>query len=417
MAQVNFYLKDPKAKEETPIYLFFSFDNQRLKYAISKSIHPKHWNKENQKVREKLDATNYSTINSLLKSLGEVCENEYLTAKSKGVRVTPEYMREKLNGFLYKGVEKEKDFFDYLHEFMEAQSIQRAYRTIQKYKTLEQHLLNFQRDKKYKITFDSIDAIFYEKFMGYYIQDLKVLNNTTGKYISSLKSFLHWATERKYNTNLGFVKFKAINTCADIIYLTNEELMSIYELDLSANKRLDQVRDSFCLGCFTGLRHSDITAIRRANVKGENIIMTSFKTKEQLEIPLNDFSKEILKKYNYQLPAISNQKFNDYIKEIGEKAEIIEPIILTKYRGAKAVKYEKPKWEFLSSHCGRRTFVTLSLEKGMRAETVMSITGHKNYKTFKKYIKITSKVKAVEMKQVWKKEELLKVVRMKECNS
>ena len=92
-------------------------------------------------------------------------------------------------------------------------------------------------------------------------------------------------------------------------------------------------------------------------------------------------------------------------------AEIDEPIILTKYRGAEEVKYEKSKWEFLSSHCGRRTFVTLSLEKGMRAETVMAITGHKSYKTFKKYIKITSKVKVVEMKQIWNKEKkVLKAV-------
>ena len=94
-----------------------------------------------------------------------------------------------------------------------------------------------------------------------------------------------------------------------------------------------------------------------------------------------------------------------------KKVNIFEETLeLTKYKGAEQVKFEKPKWEFLSSHCARRTFVTLSLEKGMRAETVMAITGHKSYKTFKKYIKIMSKVKAVEMKQVWRKEPLMKAV-------
>lgn len=410
MAKVNFYLKDPKSKIETPIYLFYSFDSQRLKYAIGHTIHPKLWNPENQSVREKKDAVNYASINGLIKSISDFVGGEYLKAKSKGIQITQDYLRTKLDEFLYKGVEAPKDFFEHLHEFMEVHSVTKKGRTIQKYKTLSNQLLNFQKEKKFKVSFETVNMAFYEKLMAHYLQDLGLLNNTTGKYISALKTFLHWATERNYNTNLSFVKFKAINTSADIIYLTQEELMKIYELKLDKNKRLEQVRDAFCFGCFTGLRHSDISSLKKANIKGENIIMTSFKTREQLEIPLNDFSKQLLKKYDYQFPVISNQKFNDYIKEVGKLADISDPIILTKYKGAEEVKFEKPKWEYLSSHCGRRTFVTLSLEKGMRAETVMAITGHKSYKTFKRYIKITSKVKEVEMNRIWSKEPKLKAV-------
>jgi integrase len=410
MAKINYYLKDPKAKNETLIYLFYSFDDKRLKYSIGKKTHPKYWNPEEQKVRETINAKNYDATNILLKKLADFIDQEYLKAKANGIRVTQEYLRTQLDDFLYRGVEEIKDFFDYLNEFMEVSSVVKKVRTIQKYRTLQNQLIEFQKEKKFKVAFETIDMIFYEKIMAYYIKDLGLLNNTTGKYISALKTFMHWATERKYNENLSFVKFKAINTCADIIYLTEDELMKIYELDLKKSKRLEQVRDAFCFGCFTGLRHSDISAVKKANIKGENIIMTSFKTREQIEVPLNDFSKDILKKHDFKLPIISNQKFNNYLKEIGKLADITDPIILTKYRGAEAVKYEKPKWEFLSSHCGRRTFVTLSLEKGMRAETVMSITGHKSYKTFKKYIKITSKVKVVEMKAVWKKASLSKVI-------
>ena len=103
------------------------------------------------------------------------------------------------------------------------------------------------------------------------------------------------------------------------------------------------------------------------------------------------------------MPVISNQKTNEHLKELGklEGIEIDEPIVLTKFRGTKEIQIKKPKYEFLSSHTARRTFVTLSLEKGMRPETVMSITGHKEYSTFKKYIKITNKVKLVELKRIW----------------
>jgi len=423
MAKINFYLKKPKSKTETPILLFYSFDNQRLVYGIGRSILPKHWNELEQRVREFRTIVNHSDTNTLLKDLSDKLDSIYVNAKSKGIWVTQDYLRSKLDGFLYKNVETEKDFFGYLNEFIEVQDVLKKHRTIQKYRTLEKNLLDFQKVKKMKISFDTLDMAFYEKYMAYFIHNMGkidettgkrkgILNNTAGKYISTLKTFLHWATDRKYNANLTFIKFKAPNTCADIIYLTEEELTKIYTHDLSNNKRLEQVRDAFCFGCYTGLRHSDTSTLKKANIKGGNIIMTSFKTRDQLEIPLNDFAKEILEKYAYVLPVISNQKFNDYIKEVGELAEINDPIILTKYRGAEAVKFEKPKWAFLSSHCGRRTFVTLSLEKGMRAETVMAITGHKSYKTFKKYIKITDKVKTIEMKAIWKKEsiELLRAV-------
>ena len=411
MAKVNFYLKDPKAKIETPIYLFYSFDNQRLKFAIGQNILPKNWNPEDQKARVRKEVVNHASINGLIKTLGDLAGDEYLKAKSSGNRITPEYLREKLNEFLFKGADEMKSLFDYYNEFMETQASSKKERTIKKYRTLKKHLLDFQKAKACKISFETLDVVFYEKYMAYYLQDLGMLNNTTGKYISTLKTFLHWATERKYNTRLDFVKFKAINTCTDIIYLTEKELMKIYNLDLMTNKRLEQVRDSFCFGCFTGLRHSDISTLKKANVKEDKIIMTSFKTRERLEIPLNDYSQEILKKYDYSLPKISNQKFNDYVKEVGKLADISDPIILTKYRGAEEVKFEKPKWEFLSSHCGRRTFITLSLEKGMRPEVVMAISGHTTDRSFRKYIKITKQVMTVEMKEVWnKKEPLMKAV-------
>jgi integrase len=164
---------------------------------------------------------------------------------------------------------------------------------------------------------------------------------------------------------------------------------------------LERVRDIFCFGCFTGLRYSDISRLRKEHIKGREINMVSEKTTEHLNIPLNNYTSSILKKYNYALPVISIQKANDFLKDAGKLAKIEESVILTKFRGVAEIQIKKPKYEFLTTHAARRTFVTLSLEKGMRPETVMSITGHKEYRTFKKYIKITSKVKLIEMKKIW----------------
>lgn len=404
MAKVNFYLKNPQANKETLIYLFFSYNGNRTKLSTSEFIYPKHWNIESQ--RAKKSFTGYSEFNDYLDTMEESIKAIYRNAYSNGITLTSEYIKEQLNNRLNKKAGKQKSFFDYFDEFIAVTKPIKKENTIKKYTTLLNHLKNFQREKNFKLSFEKMDMKFYETFTAYCISDLKHLNISIGKNISNLKTFLHWATDRGYNTNTAFLKFKVKKEDADIIYLTENELMRLYKLDLGNNKRLESVRDVLCFGCFTGLRYSDISKLQRENVKGEEIHFTTQKTKDNLIVPLNDYAKDILKRYEYKLPIISNQKTNEYLKELGKLAGIDETIILTKQRGAEEVQFKEPKYNFISSHTARRTFVTLSLEKGMRPEVVMSITGHKDYKTFKKYIKLTSKVKLVEMKRIWNTPQL-----------
>lgn len=235
-------------------------------------------------------------------------------------------------------------------------------------------------------------------------QDLKHLNNTTGKYISSFKTFLAWASDQGLATSSDFHRFKVFHEEADIIYLTWEELLHLYNLDLKELPHLQSTKEAFCFCCFTGLRYSDIAKLTKENIKGDHLLLNTQKTRDRLTIPLNDYANAILKRNNYCLPVTTNQHTNRNLKEIGEKARIKDPVMIVKYRGAEEVRISEPKYNLITTHTARRTFVTLSLEKGMRAETLMQITGHKSFKTLKKYIKITDKVKTLEMGRVWKKE-------------
>jgi integrase len=228
-----------------------------------------------------------------------------------------------------------------------------------------------------------------------------------------LRTFLKWAEDRGYTTNENYKKFKASNEHVDIICLSEDELFRIYNADFSHNKKLDRVRDVFCFGCFTGQRFSDLANIKREDIKGFSWWIRTKKTRDIIEIPLNEFALEILNKYPEQfkpLPVMSNQKMNDYLKEMGKYLCIDEQITRVRYSGAKRIEVTEPKYNFISSHIARRTFVTLSLEKGMRPETVMTITGHKDFKTLQRYIRISSKVKNAEMNNIWKREALMKVV-------
>ena len=150
------------------------------------------------------------------------------------------------------------------------------------------------------------------------------------------------------------------------------------------------------------MRYSDYSKVSADHVRNDIIYINTKKQKDNLEIPLNSISKSILEKYNYNLPLISDQKFRDYIKLACGEVGFTENVIKTSYIGAKRIDETIPKNKLIGTHTARRTFITLSLEKGMRPEVVMSISGHKDYKSFKKYIKLSQRVKNDEMQNAWK---------------
>jgi integrase len=226
---------------------------------------------------------------------------------------------------------------------------------------------------------------------------------------------MRWAQDHGYHTNEAYqeftVKVKAKN---DIVTLTEDELLAIYSLDLSNNQRLDRVRDLFCFGCFTGQRWSDIDAFRKEQIKGDNWDFISMKTKSRIIIPLKGFAApalDILEKYDYKLPQISGQKFNEYIKEVAVKAELKSDVLIKRFSGNKEIEIRKPKSEFVSSHMARRTFVTILLQRGVPATTIMKLTGHKDLRTLLKYenTSLESAVAALESVGPMGKQVIMKV--------
>ena len=251
--------------------------------------------------------------------------------------------------------------------------------------------------------------LFYDKLLNFLLDEKKNVNNSAYKIIGLLKIFLKWAYDRGINKNLTFQRYKIKEEKVDIVTLTNQELDKISGLDLSRNKRLDKARDLFVFGCYTGGRFSDLSKIGWEDIKENTWYLRVKKTRDVLEIPLLDEAIALINKYKDQptpLPRISNQKLNVYIKEVCVLTEINDPVKIIRYRGNEPLVFEGPKNEFVSAHTARRTFITQSLLRGMKAEIVMSISGHKNFKTFKKYLDITRKDKQEELRKAWNKPTL-----------
>jgi site-specific recombinase XerD len=185
---------------------------------------------------------------------------------------------------------------------------------------------------------------------------------------------------------------------------------------LSKRKSLDDVRDVYLFACFTGLRYSDIEKLKPEHIqefkdkKGKKISIIKLnqqKTKEYLEIALNEYALEIIKKHEGKylncLPVISNQKTNDHLKEIGELAKLTNQVSKVSFVGSKKVEELVPKHEMLTMHTARHTFATLSLQKGMSIEVLQKLLGHNKISNTQIYAKIVDEHKHAAMIDVWKK--------------
>ena len=305
-----------------------------------------------------------------------------------------------------------KDFFDIYDEFMLKTGSFNSWTetTRVKYTSLKSHLFNFDPKLSFNaLTEDKlIEFVKYQqspRAMELHTGRFSGMKNTTiSKNIGFLKTFLRWAKKNKHyelNAHDGFSPKLKGTDLKDVIHLTWKELIHLLDFKFD-NQGLERAKDVFCFCCFTGLRYSDVAKLRKEDVKDNHIDVVTQKTTDSLKIELNKYSRSILEKYKdidgcFALPVISNAKMNKYLKEIGEIAEINEPQRVVYFIGSERKEEVFSKYELLTTHCGRRTFIVNSLYLGIPAEVIMKWTGHKDYKAMKPYVKIVDELKSSEM--------------------
>lgn len=391
MPQATFVLKEPNSTEPTLVYLLYRFNGVKLKFSTGQKIKPKLWNPEAQRARE-IKSFNYGEFNGILNNLQSIVGDEYRKLINDRKVPTPDLLKVPLNIFLNKGhSQSAKDLISFADYIVE--NTDRSHGTKKQLKQAIRNLREFKFYSKRSLHFDSIDLDFYDEFVDFLIKK-NYGKNTIGTLIKNVKVFMNEAVDRKLTQNLQFKnrRFKTVEEPTENIYLSEKELQMLYKLDLSTSPRLDRTRDLFLIGCYTGLRFSDLSELTKANITKDGCMakVKTIKTGEVVMIPLKSQVKAILKKYEGVPPqAYSNQKMNDYLKELGEKAEIDEEILITATKGGVRSTETFKKYQLITTHTARRSFATNAYLMGVPTISIMKITGHKTEKSFLKYIKIS----------------------------
>lgn len=409
----QFLLDKEKDNPTARLRYRIKWEGNIVAFSVGYRIDIDKWSKETQRCKtntthgkKKVSA---SIINRKINDYETACEKVFFKFYNENKTPTDEEFKQEFNREIGKEIKTHRGtgFFDIYDVFVEEEGKKNQWTkaTYDKMLTQKKHLFDFDTGLSFQdITEDKL--IDYQYFLQ---NTLNLKNSTINKQFSFLRRFLRWSRRENYLQNTIYEDFrpKLKTTQKKIIFLTQAELKQVRNFEIPfAKSYLERVRDIFLFSCFTGLRYSDVKNLKKSDIKEDTIEVTTIKTADSIIIELNNHSRAILDKYkddifvqDYALPVISNQKMNEYLKELMELAGIDEPIRETYYQGNKRIDIVTPKYALIGTHAGRRTFICNALSLGIPPQVVMKWTGHSDYKAMKPYIDIADEIKINAMEK------------------
>lgn len=395
---VYFYIRRYKltSQKKCPIFLRITVNGIRAEIALKRTVSPDSWDSKRQAVRGK--NAEAASINEQIRVFEMRIYEEYNKLVGRGEYISANKIKAAFLG-LDRLQQTVVTAFQYHNKRIEAQvGKQFAKGTYERYVICLRLLQEFMEYKYGKSDFylNEIELGYISDFDFYLRTVRNCSNNTTVKYLKNFKKIINLAKDMGWIANDPFVNYKAKLEEIDKEILTQEELdiLLIKELKIP---RIDAVRDVFIFCCLTGLAYSDVKKLANENVfKGVDgnkwIQVSRTKTNVLAKIPLSPIALQIIDKYkehpiclksNRLLPVLSNQKFNVYLKELGDCCGIHKN---------------------LTSHTARHTFATtVTLNHRVPIEIVSKMLGHKSLKTTQHYSRIVEVKIADDMAQVLKK--------------
>lgn len=354
-------------------------------------------------------------INRALQYTEEAIDSAFSYFEEIEYLPTPEELKEKYNEYLGETLgtskqapakvapEDKRKVVSLIDLFIEAESVRRSWSERHKanIRTARMHLADYSQSA----TLEDISEKWVAGFITHLTAKRGLLNSSVDKTLRILKSALYWAQgqglyEKDYR-HFFEVRLKGIDSNRAEVYLTWEELSRLMEVELRLHSE-KIARDLFCFLCFTGLRYSDLKKLTHDNITERSIRYYAQKTDQLIEVDINDHARAILDKYKGEetpLPPMAEQRLNRTLKSVCEQAGINAPVTRLRYSGRQRIEETLPKYEVVTSHIGRHTFVVQALTLGIPSEVIRKYTGHKTEKTMRPYVAIADTLKAQEMEK------------------
>ncbi len=382
-------------KGECVVYIRYGHQQKSTDISTGLKVLLKHWNDEKEKVNsvsgirktkinegllrqnEKADLYAKTIIDKIKSELISIARSMIQDDVEPGVHLVKDVFLEKK-----KPKNKDQDLNKIgllFKQFIDNSS--KSKRTIKNYGTASHHIMEFEKHTKKPLTVKMLDMAFYDDFVNFLYNDIKKPDNTKGlahnsvaTTIKNLKVFLVYLEKRGYNFQHLIPYLKATYQDTPIYFLTEDELDLLYNYKFESS-RLEKVRDLFVLNCYLGLRVSDLTRLTKDHITDGAIELKALKNQKDVFIPLTPVSIAILEKYNYEIPFISDQKMNEYIKEACEIAKIDQKVEEIKMVSGNKTYELVPKWQVITTHIAIKTFISLCSKKGISPKIVSEITG------------------------------------------
>ena len=424
-----FYLKEPKSKNKTLIIIqyYVKKDKSVFKYSTAQKIKPSNWNFQSRlpKIKRGGAGKEIKHISLILSRYNDFLDALIRECERNNIKPTKKFLKNRFYSE-FKGIKTDNKVVSVISKFIDGKNRSKGQSRSwnDKYRNLQNKIILFNIYNESDLLFEDINDDWIDEYCGFlrelpkllknkiYSKKVKELgikmklpkkphnDNTLNRHIIFLFTFLNWSKGKYHDLNLEKIKNPVKVFVPDDIHLTNQEVILLEKVKLP-RESLTQVRDMFLIGVYSGQRFSDYSVFEKADVEGEMIIKRSEKTEKDSFIPLHTKLKSLLEKYDWQLPKISGQKFNIHIREVCRIAEIIDQVKTTNYIGnEKKVNYMR-KYEMVSSHTARRTFITLSSERGMPDHIIMKITGIRDPKTLIKYKKTSQQAVTDFANKIW----------------
>ncbi len=420
-------------KDPVNLYIRFNFKisekRQDLFVKTGIMVKNKWWSNKKQNFNAVSDKFPKEILRERINNLKDFVLNEFNEAYAVGESIDKVWLEEiirKFNKQLDEGEPNYKIYFtEFVKKFIE-DSHQRVNiesgrvispKTINKYKTTLKRLEEYEEREGRRLRHKDINLEFHKSLVSYLKIEGNYGNSTIEKYVSQIKMFCREAEVKGYDVsaeyksrNFTFRRQKPLDP-----YLKPSEIDAIYNLKIE-NERLDKIRDLFIVGLHTGLRVSDLKDLKRLTVNGDNIeIASTKKTGKPAKIPIHPYVRSVLNKRNGNLPSFSITPksleilFNEKIKEICYNAGITQDELGDKRdkKTKRDVRGFYPKYQLVSSHICRRSFVTNHYGK-ISNQAIMAITTHASEKLLLDYVKLSNEDHIETVRELWKQEELNK---------